>query len=252
MSSFSSFSFNSSVSADRPAKFDVAQDLRGLSFASYGHDRFQWVGECGDIGRSEGSFEPTVSFEVLSDPSGWPPRSCSGVLPDSKGELAAKEVLSEEVSGSEENSRATLLHMNEREVLSSAWVASTAAKSFELPDALMVNAYLPQGFHPGFRFEPTYYEGTRVSVMAALLDRRELLSKFLELIHHLGPVVSVVLESSHQSHCETHVDFMREAIDMPIRHSILLDYEDLLVNDGCTSIAVFNNDQKREVQIDNH
>ena len=37
-----------------------------------------------------------------------------------------------------------------------------------------------------------------------------------------------------------HVDLYREHIDLPVLKSILYDYEDLLLNDGCTGIAVLN------------
>ena len=34
--------------------------------------------------------------------------------------------------------------------------------------------------------------------------------------------------------------------------SILLDFEDLLLNDGCTGIAVINPGKRQEVQLDEH
>ena len=39
---------------------------------------------------------------------------------------------------------------------------------------------------------------------------------------------------------------------MPILQSILWDFEDLLVNDGCTGIAVLNPSTPQEVQFDEH
>ena len=39
---------------------------------------------------------------------------------------------------------------------------------------------------------------------------------------------------------------------MPVLKSILWEYEDLLVNDGCTGIAVLNPGIPQEVQFDEH
>ena len=45
---------------------------------------------------------------------------------------------------------------------------------------------------------------------------------------------------------------IRESIDLPILKSILMDYEDLLLNDGCMGIAVLNSNIPMEVQLDEH
>jgi hypothetical protein len=39
---------------------------------------------------------------------------------------------------------------------------------------------------------------------------------------------------------------------MPILQSTLWDFEDLLVNDGCTGIAILNPHTPQEVQLDEH
>jgi hypothetical protein len=39
---------------------------------------------------------------------------------------------------------------------------------------------------------------------------------------------------------------------MPVLKSTLLDHEDLLLNDGCTGIAVINPRKRQEVQLDEH
>ena len=49
-----------------------------------------------------------------------------------------------------------------------------------------------------------------------------------------------------------HVDLYREHIDLPVLKSILYDFEELLVNDGCTGIAVLNPSIPQEVQFDEH
>ncbi len=47
-----------------------------------------------------------------------------------------------------------------------------------------------------------------------------------------------MLETSHYRNNGGHDDFYREHIDMPVLKSICYDYESMLLNDGCTGIAV--------------
>jgi hypothetical protein len=61
-----------------------------------------------------------------------------------------------------------------------------------------------------------------------------------------------VLETSHGSQSHGHTDLYREHIDMPILQSTLWDFEELLLNDGCTGIAVLNPRIPQEVQLDEH
>ena len=60
-----------------------------------------------------------------------------------------------------------------------------------------------------------------------------------------------MLETSHTSG-GSHRDLYREHIDMPVLQSTLLDFEDLLLDDGCTGIAVINPAKRQEVQLDEH
>ena len=75
---------------------------------------------------------------------------------------------------------------------------------------------------------------------------------FMDLLDPLGYEVDVVLETSHNREARGHIDLYREHIDLPVLKSILWDYEDLLVNDGCTGIAVLNPAIPQEVQFDEH
>jgi len=61
-----------------------------------------------------------------------------------------------------------------------------------------------------------------------------------------------VLETSHNRDSNGHTDLYREHIDVPVLKSILYDFEDLLLNDGCTGIAVLNPNIPQEVQFDEH
>ena len=86
----------------------------------------------------------------------------------------------------------------------------------------------------------------------AAVTRARMMESFMSLIEPLGEVVDVVLETSHGHQSHGHTDLYREYIDMPILQSTLWDFEDLLVNDGCTGIAVLNPHLPQEVQLDEH
>jgi len=104
----------------------------------------------------------------------------------------------------------------------------------------------------GFRVD-TYRDaqaGLKVPVLAASVSREQLFEVFLNLLDPLGDVVDVVLETSHDSEGSTHKDLYREHIDLPVLQSHLCEYEDLLLHDGCTGIAVIANERPMEVQFD--
>ena len=93
---------------------------------------------------------------------------------------------------------------------------------------------------------------TSVAVLMAAASRDILCELFIELLDPLGNEVDVVLETSHQRTTGGHLDLYREHIDMPVLKSILWDHEDMLLNDGCTGIAVLNPHVPQEVQFDEH
>src|SRR5262249_16004948 len=82
--------------------------------------------------------------------------------------------------------------------------------------------------------------------------RESLFDVFLALLAPLGEVVDVVLETSHDSPDGKHRDLFREQIDLPVLQSYLCDFEDLLLNDGCTGVAVISAGGPMEVQFDEH
>ena len=106
----------------------------------------------------------------------------------------------------------------------------------------------------GYRHEHYQDEesGTTIPVVMAAASKEKLFPLFMELIQKLGPVVDVVLESSHEGDAGGHRDFYRDNIDMAVLLSVLYDYEDLLLNDGCTGIAVLNPSKPQEVQFEEH
>jgi len=124
---------------------------------------------------------------------------------------------------------------------------------FELTDAIRPSYDLQIIPAQGFRHDQYVDEasGTRTPVVMAAATSDQLMDLFLDLIEPLGAVVDVVLETSHRAG-NGHQDLYREHIDMPVLKSILLEFEDLLLNDGCTGIAVINPGKRQEVQLDEH
>ena len=93
---------------------------------------------------------------------------------------------------------------------------------------------------------------TRVPVLMAAASSENLFETFMDLLDPLGWEVDVVLETSHNRERTGHTDLYREHIDLPVLKSILWDFEDLLLHDGCTGIAVLNPGVPLEVQFDEH
>ena len=62
---------------------------------------------------------------------------------------------------------------------------------------------------------------SKVPVVMAAVSKEKLFSLFMQLIQRLGPVVDVVLETSHNNDGNGHQDMYREHIDMPVLTSIL-------------------------------
>src|SRR5579871_1071207 len=103
--------------------------------------------------------------------------------------------------------------------------------------------------HDAYRDQDT---GVEIPVLMASASRDKVLDLFLDLLDPLGTEVDVVLETSHDRGSKGHQDLYREHIDLPVLKSILYDFEDLLLNDGCTGIAVLNPAAPTEVQFDEH
>ncbi len=125
---------------------------------------------------------------------------------------------------------------------------------FEFTDAVRPSPKAKIRPSQGFRYDKYIDEETKteIPVIMASASRGVLYSVFMQLIQELGPVVDVVLETSHEHEVTGHCDLFREQIDMPILTSILLEYEEMLLNDGCAGIAVLNPQTPQEVQFDEH
>ena len=126
--------------------------------------------------------------------------------------------------------------------------------SFVLTDAVRPSYDLQVVPQQGFRHDTYHDEQTKsnVPVLMASASKEQLFEIFMELLDPLGSEVDVVLETSHNREARGHVDLYREHIDLPVLKSILYDYEDLLLNDGCTGLAVLNPSVPHEVQFDEH
>lgn len=125
--------------------------------------------------------------------------------------------------------------------------------AFELTDAIRPSVDLKVVPKQGFRHE-TYVDPSsdaKVPVIMAAASKHRLFDLFIDMIDTLGPVLDVVLETSHY-HTGGHEDYYREHMDLPVLKSTLYDFEDLLLNDGCTGIAVLNPKRQQEVQFDEH
>ena len=125
---------------------------------------------------------------------------------------------------------------------------------FNLTDAVRPGLNLKIVPREGYRADFYRDEAANMEVplLAASVSRERLFDTFLELLGALGPIVDVVLETSHHNQNGTHRDLLREQIDLPVLCSHLVDFEDLLLNDGCTGIAVISSSEAREVQFDEH
>jgi hypothetical protein len=123
-----------------------------------------------------------------------------------------------------------------------------------LTDAIRPAQTLPVVPRQGYRVD-TYSDAKAnfsVPVLAASVSREKLFDVFLDLLSPLGEVVDVVLETSHDTAGNQHLDLFREAMDLPVLMSHCCDYEDLLMHDGCTGIAVMSTEGPLEVQFDEH
>jgi hypothetical protein len=126
--------------------------------------------------------------------------------------------------------------------------------SFSLTDAVRPSFGLEILPREGYRRD-VYRDpesGNTMPVLAASISSDRLFEVFMDLLDPLGEEVDVVMESSHDSEPGSHADMYREHIDTVILKSTLYDYEDLLLNDGCTGLAALNPSGPMEVQFDEH
>jgi hypothetical protein len=123
---------------------------------------------------------------------------------------------------------------------------------FWLTDAIRPSLHKQIIPREGYRREKYRHGTAEIPVLAAAVSREKLFDLFLDLLEPLGEVVDVILETSHDGDGTHHRDLHREGIDLPVLQSHLCDFEDLLLHDGCTGIAVLSTAGAMEVQFDEH
>lgn len=143
-------------------------------------------------------------------------------------------------------------HLSEEEL--EAHLGVSRYGNFALTEAVRPSYDLQVVPGQGYRHDSYHDEHTRTSVpvLMAAVSGEHLFEAFMELLDPLGNVVDAVLETSHNRENRGHTDLYREHIDIPVLKSILWEYEDLLLNDGCTGLAVLNPGVPHEIQFDEH
>lgn len=125
---------------------------------------------------------------------------------------------------------------------------------FQLTGAIRPSVDVPVYPRQGYRRE--IFRDPRqqfeAPLLAAAVSAERLFEVFLEVIEPMGEVVDVVLESSHDRSDGGHRDIVREQIDRLVFTSTVYDFEDLLLNDGCTGLAVMSTEHAMEIQFDEH
>jgi len=126
-------------------------------------------------------------------------------------------------------------------------------------DFLLTEAVRPG---PGVPIVPT--EGYRINryrdaesgvclpVLSAAVSADKIFDVFFDLLGLIGERAHAVLETSHDAGGDRHIDLRRGDIDLPVLMSHFCDFEDLLLNDGCTGVAVVAAGKRMEVQLDEH
>jgi hypothetical protein len=134
-----------------------------------------------------------------------------------------------------------------------AHIARATYGRFTLTEAIRPGWQLDVVPRAGFRHD-AYVDpssGARMPALVAAVSAESLFETFLELLEPLGDTLDVVLESSHEDAVGVR-EFSREGVERMVLESVLWDFEDLLLNDGCTGIAVLHPEQSLEVQFDEH
>lgn len=126
--------------------------------------------------------------------------------------------------------------------------------NFRLTEAVRPGPGVPVPPSEGYRISRFRDAETRIvlPVIGAAASAEKLFDLFLDLLTPLGEQVHVVLETSHDGVGDHHDDLRRSEIDLSVLTSHFCDYEDLLLNDGCTGVAVIAVGRRIEVQLDEH
>lgn len=129
---------------------------------------------------------------------------------------------------------------------------------FTLTDAVRPGWQLDVVPQAGYRFD-AYTDprtATKLPAIIAAVSSELLFDTFLRLIEPLGDSVDVVLETSHDSDGHdrrgARSELTRDGMERLVLESMLWDFEDLLLHDGCTGVAIMHPELPIEVQLDEH
>ena len=117
----------------------------------------------------------------------------------------------------------------------------------ELTDAIELinpNIELVEGYR-----HATYVsdDGDRLPMIIATASKSVLFELFISLISRLGVTIDFVLDDDRNGF----IDY-RESIDTAVLVSILIEFEELLLNDGMLGVAAMNPGRGLEVQLEEH
>jgi hypothetical protein len=128
-----------------------------------------------------------------------------------------------------------------------AHLARSRYGRFTLTDAIRPGWQLDVVPQAGYRHDAFVdpATGSRLPALVAAVSSEELFETFLDLLAPLGDTCDVVLESTHEEEVGRR-EFTREGIER------LWEFDDLLLNDGCTAVAVMHPELSLEVQLDEH
>jgi hypothetical protein len=134
-----------------------------------------------------------------------------------------------------------------------AHLARSRYGRFTLTDAVRPGWQLEVVPQAGYRHDAFVdpATGSRLPALVAAVSSEELFETFLDLLAPLGDTCDVVLESTHEEEVGRR-EFTREGIERLVLESVLWEFDDLLLNDGCTAVAVMHPELSLEVQLDEH
>jgi len=124
---------------------------------------------------------------------------------------------------------------------------------FTLTDAIRPGWQLDVVPRAGYRHDAFVdpRTGARLPALVAAISSERLFETFLSLVEPLGDTVDLVLETSHDDHADRR-ELHRGGVERLVLESVLWDFEDLLLDDGCTGVAVMHPEAQLEVQLDEH
>jgi hypothetical protein len=104
----------------------------------------------------------------------------------------------------------------------------------------------------GYRLAVFQGATLRMPMLSAAVSAEHLFEVFLELVSLIGDYVDIVVESTHGLEWGQSRLWRREGIEQIVLSSHLCAFEQLLMHDGCTAIAVINRRRPAELQLDEH